>query len=251
MTRQVFHVFFGNCRLNLGPTTGSEQRTVEHGGEPASKHPHVELPTHPHESPRTMTVPLIILAVCSVLLGFLGTPAWPWFQSFLGQHHGEGFTGDVVSLMILSSVVVFAGLGLGWWLYGRRPLVQSSAPDPLEKLPAGSYMWLQRKYGIDELYEISVIRFNAWFARVCAFLDQWVWGAVVALISYLAVGLGWASDGFDKFVINLGFDQSCEGVTRGGWLMSRLQNGRVQNYLRIIGVALAALVLILIWGGGK
>src|SRR5437867_12946832 len=50
MTRQVFYVFFGNCRLALGRTTGSEQHTVEHAGVPASEHPQVELGTEPHES---------------------------------------------------------------------------------------------------------------------------------------------------------------------------------------------------------
>jgi len=48
--------------------------------------------------------------------------------------------------------------------------------------------------------------------------------------------------------VNLGFDESCRGLTEGGTLMSRLQNGRVQNYLRVIGVALAVLVLLLVWG---
>ena len=71
------------------------------------------------------------------------------------------------------------------------------------------------------------------------------------MVSSLTVGLGFVSDAFDKFAINLGFDQGCDGVTRGGKLMSRLQDGRVQNYLRIIGVALVVLVLFLIWGGGK
>ena len=119
----------------------------------------------------------------------------------------------------------------------------------LEKLPLGMHTWFAKKYGIDELYEMTVIRFNAWSARTCAFLDEWVWGGAVLLVSYLALGLSWVNRSFDEFVINLGFDQSCSGVSRGGKLMSRLQDGRVQNYLRIIGVALTVLVLILIWGG--
>jgi NADH-quinone oxidoreductase subunit L len=56
---------------------------------------------------------------------------------------------------------------------------------------------------------------------------------------------------FDEYVVNLGFDEGCRGVSRGGKLMSRLQDGRVQNYLRVIGVGLVVLVLILVWGGGK
>src|SRR5947209_6748094 len=80
MTRQVFYVFFGNCRLALGTTTASEQRTVEHAGLPTKANPHVELPAGPHESPPVMTTPLVILAVFAIVLGFIGTPVWPWFQ---------------------------------------------------------------------------------------------------------------------------------------------------------------------------
>lgn len=199
-----------------------------------------------------MTAPLMILAACAIGLSIIGTPAWPWFQTFLGQHHGEGgFSSEVIKLMVTSSVIVFAGLGLGWWLYGRKPIQKADDADVLESLPLGMHTWFARKYGIDELYELTVIRFNAWSGKACAFLDQWVWGVVVALVAYLMIGLGWVSDTFDKFVINLGFDTGCDGVTRGGSLLSRLQDGRVQNYLRIIGIGLVALVLILIWGGAK
>lgn len=199
-----------------------------------------------------MTVPLMILAVCAIGLSVIGTPAWPWFQSFLGQHHGEaGFTSDVIQLMVLSSVVVFAGLGVGWWLYGRKPMQKGDEPDVLEKLPLDMHTWFAKKYGIDELYELSIIRFNAWSAKACAFLDDCIWGTVVAVISYITLGLGWLNNAFDSFVINLGFDRTCGGLRQGGGVMSRLQDGRVQNYLRVIGVALAILVFILIWGGGK
>src|SRR5262249_37816573 len=62
------------------------------------------------------------------------------------------------------------------------------------------------------------------------------------------LGLSALNRAIDDFVINLGFDEGCRGVGLGGKLMSRLQSGRVQNYLRVIGVALAVLVLFLIWG---
>jgi len=113
------------------------------------------------------------------------------------------------------------------------------------------HAWFAQKYGLDELYELTVIRFNAWFAKACAFLDEWVWGGAVTLVSYVLLGLSWASRAFDEFVINLGFDQGCERVARGGSLLSRLQGGRVQIYLRVIGVSLVVLVFFLIWGGGK
>ena len=260
MSRQVALVFFGKNRaanLECGDwsplshaadsSAAAARQVVPHQSADKSAHS-----KDPHESPAVMTWPLIILAACAIGLSVIGTPAWPWFQSFLGQHHGEtGFTSGVISLMVLSSVIVFAGLGVGWWLYGRKPIQKADEPDVLEKLPAGIYTWLQRKYCIDELYEITVIRFNAWWAKACAFLDEWVWGGLVLLVSYVVLGLSFVSRFFDELVINLGFDQSCDGVSLGGKLMSRLQDGRVQNYLRIIGIALAALVLLLIWGGGK
>lgn len=247
MTRQVALVFFG-------PNRSRACESADHS------HARGNPPTHvggyaskgaPHESPAVMTWPLIILAACAIGLSIIGTPAWPWFQSFLGQEHGEGLTTDVVALMVVSSLIVFAGIGVGWWLYGRKPIQRADEPDVLEKLPAGVYTWFARKYGIDELYELSVIRFNAWFARACDFLDAWVWGGAVKLVSLITLGLSWVSRVFDEFVINLGFDQSCDGVSRSGKLMSRWQDGRVQNYLRVIGVALTVLVIILGWGGAK
>jgi NADH:ubiquinone oxidoreductase subunit 5 (subunit L)/multisubunit Na+/H+ antiporter MnhA subunit len=255
MTRQVALVFFGHNRSAALPSRSTHEAKETHDNSHA---PHAggraaaEDSRAPHESPLVMTAPLVVLAVFAVVLGFVGTPAWPWFQTFLGQHHGEGgFTGEVIALMVISSLVVFAGLGLGWWLYGRKPIEKADAPDVLEKLPADLFTMWKNKYWIDEIYEKSVIAFNAWSARACAFLDEWVWGGLVMLCSYLALGLSHLNRAFDEFVINLGFDQSCEGVTRSGRLMSRLQDGRVQNYLRIIGVGLVALVLFLIWGGGK
>ena len=121
----------------------------------------------------------------------------------------------------------------------------------LEKLPMGMYPWFARKYGIDELYEMTIIRFNAWFAKACAFLDEFIWGGAVTLVSYITLALAWVNRAFDELVINLGFDQGCGRVSKGGSVLSRLQDGRVQNYLRVIGVALVVLVLFLIWGGGK
>ncbi len=55
MTRQVSYVFFGAWR-------GKK---------------------HAHESPRVMTTPLAILAFFAIALGFIGTPAWPWFRGFI------------------------------------------------------------------------------------------------------------------------------------------------------------------------
>lgn len=254
MTRQVAMVFFGSCRLGLSRETGSEKHTVEHAGIPDKEHPHVEVGSDPHESPRSMTIPLIILAAFAILLGFIGTPAWPWFQHFLGEE-GElavkfarlGEAG-VLSTMLISTAVVFLGIGLGWWLYGRKAITTGDEADVLERAQPDVYHLLKRKYFIDEIYEWSFVQLNAWWAKACAWLDAVIVSGAVQLCSYIVLGLSAVNRAIDDLVINLGFDQGCRGVGLGGKLMSRLQNGRVQNYLRVIGIALAVLVLFLIWG---
>ncbi len=245
MTRQVALVFFGPNRSRRG-----NEADHSHPPIPANPPPHVG-GYEPHESPRVMTMPLVVLAVCSIVLGFFGTPAWPWFQRFLGGEVEGGFSAGVVSLMVASSVIVFLGIGLGWWLYGRRPMEKSDEPDRLERIRPDIFAVLRNKYWVDELYEATVIRFNAWWSRVCDWLDAWVWNGAVQLVSYLVLGFSWVNRFVDEYIVNLGFDEGCHRVTLGGRVMSRLQDGRVQNYLRFIGLALVALVLFLIWGGGK
>ncbi len=196
MSRQVCYVFFGALRSSRGEEARPEIPNPKSQIPKESEPPHVGSYT-PHESPQVMTIPLIILAAGSILLGFIGTPAWPWFQDFL--------------------------------MGGRAVL-------------------LKRKYFVDEIYEGSLVRFNAWWARACGWLDDWIWNGAVQLLAYAVVGLSWVDRFFDEYVVNLGFDESCRRLTQGGSFMSRLQDGRVQNYLRVIGIALTVLVLFLIWG---
>ena len=248
MTRQVCYVFFGSGRSSQR----EEARTSSPLAQGKSEPPHVGS-YEAHESPSVMTIPLVVLAACSVLLGFVGTPAWPWFQGFLtGEsvtgHAGKLFEPELLRLMVLSSVVVLAGLGLGWWFYGRQPVPSAEAPDVLERLQPEIFALLRNKYFVDEIYEVSVIRFNAWWAQVCDWLDYWVWNGAVQLVSLLVVGLAWLNHLLDAYVVNSGFDEGCRRVLKGGALMSRLQCGRIQRYLRLIGVALVVLVLALIWG---
>ena len=246
MTRQVCYVFFGSARGSR-PEEAAISKSSPFDLRPST------LGSVPHESPSVMTVPLIILAVFAIGLGFLGTPAWPWFQDFLSGKTATVelnrlFDTHVLRLILLSSAVVLIGLGLGWWLYGKKPAMKAEDPDVLERLPADIFVLLQNKYYVDEFYDRSVVRFNGWWAWFCSWLDYWVWNGAVKLLAYAVMGLSWLSRFFDEYVVNLGFDEGCQGVSQGGRLMSRLQNGRVQNYLRWIGLALTVFVLFLIWG---
>jgi hypothetical protein len=68
-------------------------------------------------------------------------------------------------------------------------------------------------------------------------------------VSYLVLGLSWLARSADTHAVNPGFDGGCHTVTAGGKLLARLQNGRTQNYLRLVGLAFAVLVILLIWSG--
>ena len=235
MTRQVYYVFAGNSRL------AATSRDSHHAS------------THPHESPAVMTVPLMILAAFAMLLGLIGTPAWPWFQSFLDGERATlsfaAFSSDgLLPVMVASSVIVFTGLGLGWWFYGRKPIENAADPDPLGELQPAIFTVLGHSFYVDELYGATILRLNAWWSRACGWLDQWVWNGAVQTVSHLVLGLAWLDNFFDTQVVNAGFDEGCQGVSRGGQILSLLQGGRVQSYLRMIGFALIALMIFLLWG---
>ncbi|HZV34809.1 MAG TPA: NADH-quinone oxidoreductase subunit L, partial [Verrucomicrobiae bacterium] len=248
MTRQICYVFFGHNR-------GSEPLLVEEEAHAAAEHGHID----PHENPPVMTIPLVVLAVFAIVLGFIGTPAWPWFQHYLNGgkaafQFGELWQPETLAVLSLSTVIVFLGIGFGWWLYGRKPIQRANEADALERLTANipglrdTLVLLRQKFFVDEIYEATVVRFNAWWARFCDSMDYWLWNGVVLAVTYIVVALGWVSDSIDKYVVNLGFDEGCRGARRGGRWLSLLQNGQVQSYLRAIGVALVVLGLVLLWG---
>jgi NADH-quinone oxidoreductase subunit L len=242
MTRQVCYVFFGRKRKDPVPDPIAPSET-------AASDPHEAA----HESPAAMTIPLMILAGFAVLLGFIGTPAWPWLQGFLEMRHsgvdfGQLAENGLLPLMLGSSLLVFAGLGLGWWIYGRRPIKHAADADALEKLQPAVFHALRQGLYIDQLYAQTVLRLAWWVAVVANWLERWVWSGIPLMVSALTKGLGWIDFSLDRWVVNKGFDEGCDGVADGGRLLARLQDGRVQNYLRYLGAAVAALALFLLLG---
>jgi NADH-quinone oxidoreductase subunit L len=223
MMRQVSYVFFGEWR--------------GHG--------------HAHESPRVMTMPLAVLAFFAIALGAIGSPLWPWFRAFLEGHSAEfGFHGfsepGLLALMATSSFVVFLGLGIGWWMYGNKS-PEPEAPDALQAALPQVWTVLQNKFYIDELYGATVIAFYAWWARVADWLDRRVWGGAVAGVTWLFGLFARFNRFLDSDVVDGTFDKGCEELSTGGGLLANIQSGVVQNYLRILALAVVALVLILFW----
>jgi NADH-quinone oxidoreductase subunit L len=245
MTRQLYYVFAGRSRL----TTSSHPTALASEFEDSTHHP----PHAVHESPAVMTVPLVILAAFAVLLGFIGTPAWPWFQSLLENKPARlsltaFWEPGIIPVMISSSLLVLLGLGFGWYFYGRKPIATEESADALGKLLPSTFAVLGHAYYVDALYAATLIRLNTFFSHLCDWFDRFVWNGAVQAVSYLVVGAAWVDNFFDAGIINSGFDEGCESISGGGQILSLLQAGRVQTYLRIIGCALIALVIFLLWG---
>jgi NADH-quinone oxidoreductase subunit L len=223
MTRQVAYVFFGHWR----------------GNKPA------------HESPAVMTIPLIILAVFACVLGLLGTPAWPWFQGFLnGRASPLEFKAlleaNVVLVMATSTGVVLLGIFFAWWLYGGKSL-RAEAPDVLERAAPLPWAWLRNRLYIDEIYAATFIAFYAWWARVADWLDRRVWGGAVSGVAMVFRGWAQLNRLLDANVVDGTFDKGCEELSTSGGLLSRMQNGQVQAYLRWLALGVVVLAAILIW----
>jgi NADH-quinone oxidoreductase subunit L len=239
MTRQVMYVFFGKWR--------------GHG--------------HAHESPKVMTLPLAVLAVFAIGLGVIGTPAWPWFTSFIESKptaldmHAFDEPG-LLPLMGFATLLVFLGIGAGWWLYGRKPIEKpADAPehwhksehgdepihgrgelvDVLESASPTVWGWLAHRLYWDELYAATVLRWYAGMARLADWLDRRVWGGGVEAVSQSFRGLGWFNKSLDSQWIDGTFDKGCEELVTSGGVLAWLQAGRAPGYLRALGLGMLVL----------
>ena len=245
MSRQMFYVFSGKSRLAESSENPSHSpASAEHANHHGS--------SAPHESPWVMTVPLMLLAPVALLLGFFGTPAWPWFQSFLDGTQltidfGALSEGSMIPVMLSSSLIVLLGLGIGWWIYGRRPIKSAEAPDNLGRLSPPLFTLLGHAFYVDALYGTTIIRLNTLFSNISDWLDRWVWNGAVRTVTNIVLGFAHLDNFIDTHVVNSGFDEGCQSVSRSGQILSLLQAGRIQGYLKVVAGVLIVFTIILLW----
>ena len=245
MTRQISYMFTGQPRWfrAASPSPLSDTDTEEVAEHTADR--------KPHESPAVMTTPLVILAFFAVFLGLIGVPAWPWLQDFLEGHRATFqpaalWSGNVLWLMVASSVLVFLGLGAGWLMYHRR-IEHPEQPDVLEEVQPRIFGLLGQAFYLDRFYAGTVLRANSALARLSDWFDRRVWNGAVQAVSFAVRALGWIENFFDQGLVNSGFEEGCEAVSSGGRLVSSLQGGRVQGYLRLLGLGFVVTVALLLW----
>ena len=226
------------------------QITLTFLGEPRTKEAE-----HAQETPWTMTLPLIILSVFAVAIGWVGIPedflglhlAPNWLHEFVGgtlAEHPEAVEFNIVPLLA-SFIVALGGLGLGYLVYRN---VHSPAED---KLQLG---FLKNKYYFDEIYDAVFIKPVTWFADKVVYniLDKGFIDGILHLFGPGTQGIGdIVRNYFDLPIINRLFgDGSANSTYWFGGKLRLVQTGRIQNYLMLalivfvaVGVALYFFVL--------
>jgi NADH-quinone oxidoreductase subunit L len=225
MTRQVLLVFYGPFR----------SAALVHGN-PSDDHGHAG--SEPHESPATMTIPLIILAIFAIGAGLLNLPGIHWLSAFLGQPE-HSFNPIAAGLGTLAALI---GIGLGVAYY-RRAFITSSERDPLDVQVPGIFAWLNGRLFVDQLYAASIGRFTLALESLSGGVDR-VIDQVVTGFDRLTGFLGKVNYIVDDTLLNDGADQIVRGASAGGDGASRLETGKAQDYMAIVFAGMLVLGIV-------
>ena len=228
MGRQIWMVFFGEARSDAA--------------------------AHAEESPKVMTVPLMVLAALSVLGGAFNLPfegfhnLGHWLEYTLKEAEGSPLNYQVAGI---STVLALAAIVVSWVIYGRNPLKKGQI-DPLKKSLGFLFTGMENKWFVDEGYFAVIInpfkKLSQFLADVIdwRFWHDWFHETVIAgtynWVSEIALNRYADQRGIDAFANGLA------GVTQ--WLaatMRRVQNGFVRSYALsvLLGVVLILGYLIL------
>ena len=220
MFRLLFMTFWGDYHGANVDEHGHGSHGHGHDG-----HGHGE----PHESPMVMLVPLMILALLSVVGGLVGIGNR--FEHFLEPVFGSGMAteaaGEAASrstellLMGISVAVALAGLILAWVLYVSKPYLPQKIADSLGSL----YEAVLNKYYIDELY-----------AKL--FVKPLVDGSTLIL---------WK--GVDRKVIDDTVNNAAHGARQVSDEVRRMQSGNLRSYAGWIAAGSALVIAYMIWLG--
>jgi NADH-quinone oxidoreductase subunit L len=211
MFRLTFLVFYGTYR--------GDQRTFEEA----------------HESPKGMTVPLMILAALSVVGGWIGIPAvlgttffgrdvnafHRWLSPAVAAGHAEGAEGPHAAaslefaLMGAALAIALTGIAVAFVIYRRR----EGAAAAIAKRFRPVYVMWRNLYWVDEFYEATILRPFYAITRFCA--------------------------GFDRFVIDGLVNATGIVADITGQLLKLFQTGYVRNYALVFLMGVVAILLYL------
>ncbi len=245
MFRLVFMTFFGKSRAD------------EH------------TKAHIHESPRSMTVPLVILAVFSVVGGYFGIPELlggsnkiyqflsPVFGggAELAANQGivltstaahveeavaHGSIGLEAALMVLSVAIALAGIFIANLMYRKHP----DYPARLAARFQGAYKVIFNKYYVDEFYNVVFTRTLLRINRALSWFDNVVIDGIVNGVAWVARRFSSGNGVFDNVVIDGMVNGVAESTISAGGKLRRIQTGRIQTYLYYVLGGIVIIVMI-------
>jgi NADH-quinone oxidoreductase subunit L len=236
MTRLTSLTFWGKPRFeerSSGGHHGHGAKVVHHPAHGHSDHGHGNANDDGHghggggvhESPLVMTIPLMVLALLSVVGGFIGIPHYNWLAKWLSPvipaHHelAPGVSPSMEWVLMGVSVAgAVVGIVFAWSLY--KDLLK---PAALAKRWAGLHKTLENKWYVDEIYELSLVK------PVVA-VSQALWkGFDVAVI--------------DRIVLSFGRVSEWTGQT-----VRVIQTGSIQIYALMLLIGIVASLGYLIYG---
>lgn len=210
---------FGPGAMN--PQELTAEPHTEHGHDEHASHGHSEFP---HESPFTMTFPLMVLAIPSVLVGLVGTPFNNYFEEFIHPptealaevvEHAEAFDWTEFLVMGGSSVgIALIGITLGSLMYLSHKINPNAIAERIQPL----YQLSLNKWYFDDIYNVLFVQGSRRLARQVLEIDIRIVDGLVNLAGFVTLVTG-------------------EGL-------KYLENGRVQFYALIVFGAVLGLVLV-------
>jgi NADH-quinone oxidoreductase subunit L len=153
--------------------------------------------------------------------------------------------------MLTSSAIALLGIFIGYVIYGRQPATRADAADPLGHRAPRTFRFLHNAWYVDAIYAASFVRLTRWLGYLADILDRFIFNGVVQVVSFAVLAIAWLDSFFDNYIVNFGFDTGWRSVSLSGRALAALQGGRVQAYLRYIGLALVGLVIFLLWGAAR
>ncbi|MFH0914008.1 MAG: NADH-quinone oxidoreductase subunit L, partial [Chloroflexota bacterium] len=215
VTMTAFYVFRVVFLTFAGEYRGGSPEAHGHGGQ---------APSHPHESPPVMVIPMLILAVLAVVSGFWNVGGN--FGAFMGHGETQGFFSGLFGILThplpwLSLVMAGLGIFLAYAIYGAKWLSAERIGSTFRPL----YTLFYRKYFLDELYENVIVK------------------------TVLVNGLFAVFKVFDSSVIDGVVNGLASGTKSTGRVLRQTQTGQLQFYGLVIGVGILAIILILYLSG--
>ena len=200
---------------------------------------------HAHESPKTMTIPLIILAILAIIAGYVGAPFISKAASF-GEFIKNGIHVKEVAFnfipMAISVVVALCGILLAYLMYGKRAI----PTNWLYRYVKPYHKVLVNKYYMDEFYSKAIVRPGIKFAHLVNWFDKNVIDGFVNLAGKATLVISKGVHLFDLGVVDGFVNWTAKETYNSGKRLRQLQTGNISEYAIVMFAVLAVYIIYII-----